>query len=141
VASDFGEGPFDANDAFLRLVAVDVEGDEFPDAAAGVGGGDDEGPVAGVDGVGEVGDLVRREEPLLGVVVPWQGDVATRAAGDEPGCDRIVTGPSEELVGLADGGRRVAVGVEVGDPFLDVEGTDGADWHVGEGGQDETAQI
>ena len=36
VAADFGEGPFDADDAFLRLVAVEVEGDEFPDASAGV---------------------------------------------------------------------------------------------------------
>ena len=47
VAADFGEGAFDADGPLVGLVAVCVEGDEFPDATARVGGGDDEGPVSG----------------------------------------------------------------------------------------------
>ena len=78
VAADFGEGALDADDMLVGAVAVEVEGDEFADAAASVGGGDEEGPVSGVDGVGEVGDLVGGKEPLLGVLDAWQGDVVTR---------------------------------------------------------------
>ena len=81
------------------------------------------------------------EEPLLGVLDLGQGDVATGSAGDESTVDGVVEDPSEELVGLADGGRGVPVGVKVRNPFLDVEDTDGADRHVGEDGQDEAAQI
>ena len=88
-----------------------------------------------------LGDLVRGEEPLLGVLDLGQRDVAAGSAGDEPTVDGVVEDPSEELVGLADGGRGVAVGVKVRNPFLDVEDTDGADRHVGEDGQDEATQI
>jgi len=141
VAADLGKGAFDADDALVWLVAVCVEGDEFPDPAAGVGGGDHQRSVSGVDSAGELGDLGRSEEPLLGVLDLGQVDIATRGAGDESGCDRVVQDSSEELVGVADGGRRVPVGVEVRDPVLDVEDTDRPDRHVGKHRQNEAAQI
>ena len=141
VAADFGEGSFDADDAFIGLVAVGVEGDEFTDAAAGVGGGDDEGSVSRVDGVSEVGDLGGGEEPFLGVLDLGQVDVTTRGSGDEPGCDRIVADPPEELAGVADRRRRITVGDKMSDPLLDVVQTDGTNRHGGEDGEHETSQI
>jgi hypothetical protein len=141
VAANFGEGAFDADDALVGFVAVNVEGDEFTDATTRVGSGDDEGSVSGVDAVGEVCDLGGGEEPFLRVLDLGQVDVTTWGAGDEPGCDRVVTDPSEELVGVADGGRRIPVGDEVSDPLLDIVETDGPDRHGSKDGKDETAQI
>ncbi|GBE23776.1 hypothetical protein BMS3Bbin02_00041 [bacterium BMS3Bbin02] len=113
VATDFGERPFDAEDALVGLVTVGVEGDEFPDPAPGVRSGDDQCPVSGVDGAGEVRDLFGREKPLLGVLDLGQGDVPARCGGDEASVDSVVEDPAQQRVGLADRGRGVPVGVEV----------------------------
>lgn len=80
-ATDVGKEAFDTDCAFVRLVAVNVEGNEFTDATA--------------------------------------------SAGDEPCCDRVAANPSEELVGVADGRRRITVGTKFGDSVLDVVELDG----------------
>ncbi|NOX23941.1 MAG: hypothetical protein GXP36_12770 [Actinobacteria bacterium] len=84
-------------------------------------------------------DLRGGEEPLLGVLDLGKVDIPARGTGDEASVDGVVEDPSEQLVGLADGGRGVSVGVEVGNPFLDVEERDGADRHRSEGRHDQAA--
>jgi hypothetical protein len=73
------------------------------------------------------------ERKFLGVVDLWQGDAVARAAGDDSAGDRVVQDSSEQLVGLSDRRRGVPVGVEVPNPFLDIEDADGADRYLGEG--------
>ena len=80
------------------------------DARVAKTGGDDEDSVSRMDGVSELGNLGGGEKPLLRVSNLGQVDAATGGTGDEAGCDCVAEDPSEELVGVAEGGRRIALG-------------------------------
>jgi hypothetical protein len=73
---------------------------------------------------------------ILGRVISRNGVRAT-----SPACGRVVADPSEELVGVADGGWCIGVGDELSDPVLDVVEPDGTDRHGGQDGEGEAAQI
>jgi hypothetical protein len=89
---------FDVDGAALRLVVVVVEGGEFPEAGAGVGGGEYQGPVAGFDGLGEPGDLGGGEEPHLGALGLGEVDAPAGGTVQQSGVDGGSQSAGEQIV-------------------------------------------
>ena len=66
VSVHFGEGAFDADGPFQRLVVLGSEAGKFPEPGSAVRRGQHQSPEPGIDAVGEVADLGGGEVPLLG---------------------------------------------------------------------------
>jgi hypothetical protein len=118
-----------------------LETGELSDAEAAEGADQDQGPVSGVNRIGECHDLVDGEGIRFGMLDPWELDVSGGGEGDEA----IPYGESEhagcDLVCLLDRCRRFPGCCEVGDPGLEIGGLDAADGFVSEVGEDQRVEV
>ncbi|HET6835214.1 MAG TPA: hypothetical protein VFH30_15210 [Acidimicrobiales bacterium] len=114
---------------------------QLADAQPAIGGDEDQRAVAGVDGVGELRDLHRCQEPHLLALDTRQLDPPARRLSQQSGVDRAPQHLAERLVGLVDRRRRQARGGQAGDPASDVEDADGVESHPAEPRQHVVAEV
>ncbi len=143
--SDFSlyvaEVAFDPDGPFQRFVVLTPKTGELPKPRPGVGGCEDQSVEPRIDGISEMLDLGGGEEPLVRLFDPGQLDALARGAGNESRLDGDGEDPTQDLVGFANGGRRISRGGECGDPFLDGDGQHVGKPGISERGQDEAPQI
>jgi hypothetical protein len=123
-----------------QIDAAAAQPGQLPDPQAAVGAHQDQGAVAGPDGVGQGGDLGRGQEPHLLPLVLGQRHPPTRRLGQHPSVDRRAHDLAEKLIGLLHRGRRQPSRGQLGHPSAHVALADRGQGSVPELGQGQTAQ-